>query len=43
MSIYTGYIYLWYDTKAKLFYIGGHHGQVTDSYICSSKTTSHEI
>lgn len=34
---YTGYIYLWYDTKAKFFYLGGHKGKVTDSYICSNK------
>jgi len=37
MNIYTGYIYLWYDTKAKFFYLGGHQGKVEDSYICSSK------
>jgi hypothetical protein len=36
MTIYTGYIYLWYDTKAKLFYLGGHKGKVEDSYICSN-------
>lgn len=36
MNIYTGYIYLWYDTKAKLFYLGGHKGKVEDSYICSN-------
>jgi len=36
MTIYTGYIYVWYDTKAKLFYIGGHKGRVEDSYICSN-------
>lgn len=35
MTIYTGYVYLWYDTKAKLFYLGGHKGKVEDSYICS--------
>lgn len=34
---YTGYIYLWYDTKAKFFYLGGHKGGVEDSYICSNK------
>jgi hypothetical protein len=34
---YTGYVYLWFDTKAKLFYIGGHFGRVEDSYICSNK------
>lgn len=36
-SKYTGYVYIWYDTIAKLFYIGGHYGRVDDSYICSSK------
>ena len=34
---YTGYVYLWYDTKAKFFYVGGHYGKVEDSYICSNK------
>lgn len=38
MNTYTGYIYLWFDTKATLFYLGGHHGRVDDYYICSSKT-----
>ena len=37
MTIYTGYVYLWFDTKAKLFYVGGHKGKVEDSYICSNK------
>lgn len=37
MNIYTGYVYLWYDTKAKLFYLGGHKGKVEDSYVCSNK------
>lgn len=37
MNIYSGYIYLWYDTKAKLFYLGGHKGKIEDSYICSNK------
>ena len=36
MLIYSGYIYLWYDTKAKLFYLGGHKGKVEDSYVCSN-------
>lgn len=36
-SSYTGYIYIWYDIKAKLFYVGGHYGKVEDSYICSNK------
>lgn len=33
---YIGYIYLWYDTKMKVFYVGGHKGRVEDSYVCSS-------
>ena len=36
MNIYTGYVYLWYDTRAKFFYLGGHKGKVEDSYICSN-------
>ena len=36
-SPYTGYVYLWYDTRAKLFYLGGHHGKVEDSYVCSNE------
>lgn len=36
MTIYTGYIYLWYDTKSKLFYLGGHKGKIEDSYVCSN-------
>lgn len=35
---YTGYVYIWFDTKAKFYYIGGHYGKIEDSYICSSKT-----
>lgn len=37
INSYTGYVYLWYDTKAKFFYIGGHYGKVEDSYVCSNK------
>ena len=37
MDIYTSYIYIWYDTKSRFFYIGGHKGKVEDSYICSNK------
>jgi len=37
MSIYTGYVYLWFDTKARFFYIGGHFGSLHDSYVCSSR------
>lgn len=35
---YHGYIYLWFDSKSKLFYLGGHKGKVSDNYVCSSKT-----
>lgn len=37
MNIYTGYVYIWYDTISKLFYIGGHYGKISDSYICSNQ------
>ena len=33
----TGFIYLWYDRKRKMFYIGCHWGTENDGYICSSK------
>ena len=35
--IYNSYVYLWYDAKAKLFYLGGHKGRVDDKYVCSNK------
>ncbi len=31
-----GFIYLWYDKKRKMFYIGSHWGMENDGYICSS-------
>jgi len=31
-----GFIYVWYDKKRKMFYIGSHWGTVDDGYICSS-------
>lgn len=31
-----GFIYLWYDKKRKMFYIGSHWGSENDGYICSS-------
>ena len=34
---YKGFVYIWYDRKRKLFYIGSHMGEVSDRYICSSK------
>lgn len=32
----TGFIYLWYDKKRKLFYLGSHLGQLDDGYIGSN-------
>lgn len=32
-----GFVYIWYDTVRKLFYVGSHRGCVNDMYICSSK------
>ena len=31
-----GFIYLWYDKKRKMYYVGCHCGNVNDGYICSS-------
>jgi len=32
----SGFIYLWYDNKNKMFYLGCHWGTEDDGYICSS-------
>lgn len=32
----SGFIYIWYDRKRKMFYIGSHWGTEDDGYICSS-------
>lgn len=32
----TGFIYIWYDSRRKMFYIGCHWGTEDDGYICSS-------
>lgn len=32
-----GFIYIWYDRKRKMYYIGCHWGTTNDGYICSSK------
>lgn len=34
--MYTGFVYLWYDTKRKWFYIGSHMGTLDDGYIGSN-------
>jgi len=31
-----GFIYVWYDKKRKMFYVGSHWGTEDDGYICSS-------
>lgn len=31
-----GFIYIWYDKKRKMYYIGSHWGTEDDGYICSS-------
>lgn len=33
----TGFIYIWYDRKRKMYYIGCHLGSEDDGYICSSR------
>jgi len=33
---YTGYVYIWYDRKNKMFYVGSHLGRVEDKYVCSN-------
>lgn len=32
----TGFVYIWYDKKRKMFYVGCHWGNIFDGYICSS-------
>lgn len=32
----TGFIYIWYDRKRKMYYIGCHLGSEDDGYVCSS-------
>ena len=32
-----GFIYIWFDKKQKMFYIGSRWGNINDGYICSSK------
>ena len=31
-----GFIYIWFDCKHKMYYIGSHWGNIDDGYICSS-------
>lgn len=32
-----GFVYIWYDSLRKMFYIGSHFGPTDDGYICSSR------
>lgn len=32
-----GFVYIWYDRKRKMYYIGCHWGTEDDGYICSSR------
>lgn len=32
----TGFVYIWYDRKHKMYYIGCHWGTEEDGYICSN-------
>ena len=32
-----GFVYIWFDRKLKMYYIGSHWGNIDDGYICSSK------
>lgn len=32
-----GFVYIWYDVKKKMYYVGCHWGNIHDGYICSSK------
>lgn len=39
MSIYQekyGFVYIWYDRKRNMYYVGSHWGTENDGYICSS-------
>lgn len=31
-----GFVYIWHDSKRKMFYIGSHWGTEDDGYVCSS-------
>jgi len=31
-----GFIYIWFDKKRKMYYVGSHWGEENDGYICSS-------
>ena len=33
----SGFVYIWFDRKRRMFYIGRHWGDESDGYICSNK------
>lgn len=37
MLNYNSFIYIWFNSKTRMFYIGKHFGRIDDGYICSSK------
>lgn len=34
---YSGFVYIWYDSYQKMYYVGSHKGMSNDGYVCSSK------
>lgn len=32
----SGFVYIWFDTRRKMYYVGCHWGEDNDGYICSS-------
>lgn len=34
---YNGFVYLWYDRKRQMFYLGSHHGSIDDGYTGSGR------
>ena len=34
---YWGFVYIWYDKRKQMFYIGSHFGAVDDGYVGSSR------
>jgi hypothetical protein len=32
-----GFVYIWYDVKNKMYYVGCHWGTIDDGYVCSSR------
>ena len=37
MQNYNSFIYIWFNNKTRMFYLGKHFGRTDDGYICSSK------